>query len=180
MAFPYNDRDQLITEQGILGGAADVSGGAGFFRVSTINTIAVTAISANQSLSAVLLAGTANIGYVSAFVDNGSISARSGDANQVHVSAVQGDAALFRVSSLNQDANFMHVSGFSPDAALFRISSIGGSLSLSGDAAGNRVSAVQEGAGALMVSAKSQDAGLLRTSGIIDSGSVSAKSNDAA
>ena len=130
---------------------------AGLFRVSSIGGSG--GLSANQSISAVLLAGTANIGYVSAVVDNGSISAKSGDANQVHVSALNIDSA----------SNF-RVSAFSNDGGLFRVSSIidNGSISArSGDANQVHVSAVQG------------DAGLLHTSSFIDSGSVSAKQSDA-
>ena len=103
-------------------------------------------------------------GQVSANIDSGSVSAKSGDANQLHVSSVQGDAGLLRVSS------------------------IGGSFSLSADAAGNRVSALSDEANQLHVSAFSNDAGKLLVSArltdkyvsaMIDNGSISAKSSDA-
>src|SRR3990167_4431556 len=83
------------------------------FRVSAVNNL-----SANQSVSALglegtafigqvsasLKAGTANIGYVSAVLDNGSVSAKSSDANQLHVSSIQGDAGLLRVSAVGGTA----------------------------------------------------------------------------
>ena len=50
------------------------------------------------------------LGYVSAYIDNGSVSAKSGDANQFHVSSVQGDAALLRVSVIGGDAANQRVS----------------------------------------------------------------------
>lgn len=102
-------------------------------------------------------------GQVSANIDSGSISAKSGDANQFHVSAVQGDAGLLRVSS------------------------IGGSFSLSADASGNRVSALSNDADQLRISSLSKDAGLFRVSALggtssplsADSSSVSAIQDDA-
>ena len=77
----------------LLGGTANIgdvsalSPDAGLFRVSGIGTFTTTGLSANQQVSAVLLAGTANIGYVSATIDNGSISAKQGDASNLRVSS---------------------------------------------------------------------------------------------
>lgn len=64
---------------------------ANFMHVSAVGTVTVSAHEVKQSDAASL--------RVSAIIDNGSVSARSGDANQVHVSAVQGDAGLLRVSA---------------------------------------------------------------------------------
>lgn len=85
---------------------------------------------------------------VSAIVDNGSVSAKSGDANQLHTSAVQGDAGLLRTSAIQGDATNLNVSAKSDSGALFR------------------VSALQTAAGSLNVSAKSDDGGTLRSSAL--------------
>lgn len=117
-------------------------GDAGLLRVS-----AIAALSANQQISAVLLAGTANIGYVSATIDNGSISAKQG----TYPWSVSGNIS----AALNEGANFLGqvsaiiknyplvvsgtvsafinqgtVSAYSPDASLFRVSSFPGYVAL--------------------------------------------------
>lgn len=98
---------QLLGGTAFIGDVSSLSPDASLFRVSAIGSI----LSANQQISAQLLGGTAFIGDVSAlspdaglfrissFPDSGSISAKSGDANQLHVSSVQGDAGLQHVSS---------------------------------------------------------------------------------
>lgn len=130
--------------------ASAISKDGGTMRVSAINNL-----SANQSISAVLLAGTANIGYVSATIDNGSVSAKQSDAGNLMVSAKSGDAALFRVSALGVTATSSPLSADSSSVSAKQ-----------GDAANLRVSAVQSDAGNLQVSAKSGDAALFRVSAV--------------
>lgn len=144
--------------------------------VRTLNTDA-----AKLRVSAILI----NTSYVSAVVDNGSISAKSSDAGTMLVSAKQGDAALLRVSGLQGDAglqlisaksgdgNQLRVSAMQTDAALLRVSSAQADAGLllvsakSGDGNQLRVSAQQTDAALLMVSAKSDSAATMRTSAFI-------------
>jgi hypothetical protein len=166
--FPYISDDtgvHPLSPHAIWLGVTSANAGTPVVMVSTINSITTTAISANQSLSAVLLAGTANIGYVSAYVDNGSVSAKSGDANQ------------------------FHVSGFSPDASLFRVSAIGGA-SRDGtivDGTTQTISATLTPISAspagtvqgLVTNTFQYDANKFHASAFVDSGSISAKNQDA-
>jgi len=107
------------------------------FRVSSLGPI-----SANQSLSARILegtafigqvsstlkAGTANIGYVSAVVDNGSVSAKQSDAANLMVSGKSADGALFRVSAVQDGGAALNVSAKSADGALLRTSALPGPM----------------------------------------------------
>jgi hypothetical protein len=89
---------------------------ASLMRVSAVG-LTTTGLSANQSISSLGLEGTAHIGQVSAIlvdnpinatylgrvsgiIDSGSISAKSGDATQVRISAFSDNASLFRVSAV--------------------------------------------------------------------------------
>lgn len=98
---------------------------------------------------------------VSAFVDSGSISARSNDASQLRISAFGYLSATLdngSVSAKSNDASQVRVSAFSNDASTFRVSALGVNIS----------------------DVTNQDAADFRVSAFIDSGSVSARSNDAA
>src|SRR3990167_10371604 len=63
-------------------------------RVSAFGTL--SAFINEGTVSATLRAGTANIGYVSAVIDNGSISAKQGDAANLNVSAKSNDGGTLR------------------------------------------------------------------------------------
>lgn len=108
------------------GSVSAMQGAAGNLRMSAfsndgglLRVSAITALSANQQISATLLAGTATIGAI----DSGSISAKSGDGNQLHVSAVQGDAGLLHVSGFTSTATNFPVSSTQGDANLLHVSS---------------------------------------------------------
>lgn len=125
--------------------------------------------------------GTNNIGRVSAIVDTGSISAKSGDANQLHVSAVQGDAGLFHVSAVGtitvsahevkqSDASALRVSAIVDSGSISAKSSAASTMLVSasqGDAGQLRISAVQGDANNQHVSAVQGDAGLMHVSSIV-------------
>ena len=140
--------------------------------------------------------------YISAYVDNGSLSAKSGDATNLNVSAKSLDAGTLLTSAKQGDAALLRMSGLSPDASTFRVSAIGGTAGdnvlVDGDvqtlsARIQRVSATVSGgdnalltrstnkddAVDLRVSGLSKDGATFRVSAIVDSGSVSAKSPDA-
>lgn len=145
--------------------------------VSAIIGQSLSATAQNFIVSAV--AGDAGTFHTSAFVDSGSISARSGDANQMHVSTVQGDAGLLHVSvvgtlTVNTQAtvsafiNQGTVSAYSPDASLFRVSGIG-TFTTNGISANQQLSAVLLGGTANIgdVSAVQGDSGQLHVSASI-------------
>ncbi len=202
MAFPYNQENQPLNEQGILAGVAGVSAGAGAIRVSSITATASLTFDGDAA--------------------NNRVSAFQTAAGSLHVSAKSQDGALFRVSAIQEGAGALMVSAKSNDAALLRMSAIGGTagdntlvdgitqtvsavivsshlVDLSGlaasarraliitpqveDAAENAVSAKSGDAGTLLVSAKQGDGALLRVSAVQDGAAalnVSAKSNDGA
>jgi len=132
--------------------------------------------------------GDAGLLRVSAIIDSGSISAKgtvSAFINQGTVSAYSPDAALFRVSgigtfittglSANQQisaqllggtANIGFVSAESGDAGVFRVSAILAAGVSSVGAASFGVSAAQNDAGALHTSSFSGDANQLHTSSV--------------
>lgn len=99
MTFPYVSDDtgvHPLSPHAIALGVASANMGTPVLMVSTVNSINTTAISANQSLSAVLLAGTSNVGFVSAM---------QSDAGQLLVSAHNSDAGLLRVSTIGGGAS---------------------------------------------------------------------------
>ena len=150
-----------------------VGADAQYNRVSAIGTLTVSAHEVKQSDAASL--------RCSAIIDNGSISAMQGAANNLRVSAFSDSAALFRVSTIGtltvsahevkqSDAASLLVSCRADDAALMRVSAVG-TLTVSAhevrqsDAASLHVSAI----GTLTVSAhevKQSDAASLRVSSI--------------
>lgn len=98
------------------------------------------------------------------------------DAAEAGVSAKSQDAALLRVSALQDGAAALNVSAKSNDGALLRTSSV------QEGAGALRTSAMQDSGANLNVSAKSQDGALLRTSAVQDGAgalNVSAKSDSA-
>ena len=128
--------------------------------------------------------------YISAMIDNGSVSAKSNDAAQFRVSAFSNDAGLLLVSAIVRSGSYVSavidngsVSAKSNDAAQFRVSAFlgagtaiigyvsavvdNGSVSAkSNDAAQLRISAFQGDAVNLNVSAKSGDGALMRVSAL--------------
>lgn len=141
----------------LLGGTANIgdvsalSPDAGLFRTSAILAAGVSSVgAASFGVSAAQI--DAGVLHTSAFVDSGSISAKSGDANQVHVSAVQGDSGLLHVSAiLAAGVSSTGAAGFGVSAAQI-------------DAGALHVSAFASTATNLPVSATQADASLLRTS----------------
>ncbi len=100
------------------------SDNASLLRVSVIGTSAAgEGTSFIGQVSATLKAGTANIGYVSAYLDNGSVSAVQGNATNLMVSARSSDGALLRVSVIQDGAAALNISAKSDGANLFRTSS---------------------------------------------------------
>ena len=135
---------------------------------------------AKHRVSAILVAGSANLGYVSSFIDNGSLSAKSSDAATFRVSAIgtisslglEGTAFLGQVSATLKSgtANIGYVSAVIDNGSLSAKSSDAGTFLVSskqGDAALHRVSAIQDGAAALNVSAKSDSGATFRVSSFI-------------
>lgn len=131
---------------------------AGLFRVSAIGNLTVSAHEVKQSDASSL--------RTSSIIDNGSISAMQGAANNLRMSAFSLAADTFMVSCRADDAN------------LFRISTIGTVEVKNTDAGAMHVSCIgtvtvsahevkQSDAASLMVSSKSSDGALLRTSAIV-------------
>lgn len=121
-------------------GAASFGVSASQLDAGVLRTSSLSNDGANQRVSSVQI--DAGLQHTSAFVDSGSVSAKSGDANQLHVSSVQGDAGLLRVSgftstatnfpvsAVQADANLQHTSGFSGDANQLHTSSVQGDANL--------------------------------------------------
>ncbi len=191
MAFPYNDQDQILTQQAILAGVAGVSGGQGVLRVSSLTaggSITLDGDATNNRVSAIQ--GAANLLRTSSFVDSGSVSAKSNDAAQLRVSAFSQDAGLLRMSAVGGTAGDNTIVDGVDNTVSARIKQISAVLSASDNAfivhvvsegaARNNVSAKSNDASTLRISAFSNDGATNRVSAIVDNGSVSAKSNDAA
>ena len=192
MAFPYNDQDQILTQQAILAGVAGVSGGQGVFRVSSLTaggSITLDGDAANNRVSAIQEG--ANRLRVSAIIDSGSVSAKSNDAAQFRSSSFVDSGS---VSAKSNDAAQFRASAFSNDAALMRVSTIGaaGGDGAIQDGADNTIEAtvqrvsgvVSSGANALVTYPQNRnDAAELKVSGYsnnADTFRVSAFSNNAA
>lgn len=105
----------------LLGGTANIgfvsarSDDAGLTRISAVGTITVSAHEVKQSDAAsmrVSVVGTVSTddSYISSFIDNGSVSAKSPDANQIHVSSTQSDAGLLHASAYVPMYSWKHVS----------------------------------------------------------------------
>lgn len=153
MAFPYNDQDQILTQQAILAGVAGVSGGQGVLRVSSLTSggsVTLDGDAANNRVSAIQEG--ANRLRVSALVDSGSVSAKSNDAAQFRISSFVDSGS---VSAKSNDAAQFRASAFSNDAALMRVSTIGAA---GGDGA------IQDGADNTI------EATVQRVSGVVSSG----------
>lgn len=104
---------------------SSLQGDAGLFRISAILAAGVSSVGA-ASFGVSAAQNDAGALHASAFVDSGSISAKSGDANQIHVSAVQGDGSLLRISALNSavTVNTGGTSLFSTSAGIAQTSAI--------------------------------------------------------
>src|SRR3990167_213718 len=176
-----------------LGGTFSLSADASGNRVSALsdeaNQLHVSAFS-NDAGKLLVSARLTDI-YVSAFIDNGSISAKSGDANQFHVSSVQGNAAFLRVSAIGGTAGDNILVDGSDQTLSATIQRVSGSVSSGANAL---ITVTQSGTWSLSslltegtafagnVSATVKNYPLVvsgQISANIDSGSVSAKSNDA-
>src|SRR3990167_5159905 len=107
-------------------------------------------------------------GQVSANIDSGSVSAKSGDANQLHVSAVQGDAGLLHVSAVGGTAGDNVVVDGTDQTLSATIQRVSGTVS-SGANALNVYAQNRDDASNLRVSARGT------VSSFINEGSVSAK-----
>ena len=94
---------------------------AGLLRISAIQAAGLSSVGA-ASFGVSAAQNDAGALHASAFVDGGSISAKSADANQLHVSSVQGDAGLQRTSAISVDATNLVVSAVQKDSALLRVS----------------------------------------------------------
>ncbi len=110
---------------------------------------------------------------LSAFINEGTVSARNTDASTFHVSGKSDSAGQLRVSSFSNDATTFNVSAKSDSAALFRVSALGITLATAqtlsatlkeGTAFVGSVSAKSTDAANLNVSAKSDSAALFRVS----------------
>lgn len=106
--------------------------------------------------------------YLSAFIDNGSISAKSSDAGTLLVSAKQGDGGLLRVSAIQSSAANFQALVKQDSANDLRISAILAAGVSSVGAASFAVSAAQNDAGALHTSSYSGDASQVRVSATLN------------
>lgn len=160
---------------------------ASLFRVSalgvTVNSSPLSADSSNVSAKQGTYPWSVS-GNISAFLNEGSVSAKSPDAGSLRVSAFMDDAAkahvsayqggtwsltalltdstahIGQVSGLNPDANLFHVSSVQGDAGLLHTSALQGSYPWS--VSGNVSAFINQGT----VSAYSPDAALFRVSAV--------------
>ena len=158
MAFPYNQENQPLSEQGVLVGVAGVSAGQGVLKVSSITA-----------------GGTLSFDGDAA---NNRVSAFQPDAGKLLISAKQGDAALFRVSAIGGTAGDNVIVDGGDQSISATVRRVSAAVS-SGDNGLTIRATNKDDAVDLRASALSKDGATFRVSAIIDNGSVSAKSSDA-
>jgi len=186
--YVQSDDASLFRINVVSGSSGGVSANQSLSARNLEGTAFMGSVSANQAgtwaISALGKEGNAHIGQVSStLVDDGSIDKFYGRISALGVTtSFDGDASNNRVSSVQEDANNLMVSARSDDAAYFRVNVVSGGGSFTNDAGDQPVSAVQDDASVLNISAKSDEASDLRVSTfslVANANVVSAAQSDA-